>query len=67
MKQTKDYSNITVEEALEWTRTHCSMNNVRTRMKSRAVAWVLLATIVEAVDYIEYLETKLMELQNDKK
>jgi hypothetical protein len=43
------------------------MNDVRTRMKSRAVAWILVATIVEAVDYIQYLETKLMELQNDKK
>lgn len=53
----KDYSNISIEEAINWTLNNCQYNDVRKRLRSRAVAWKLLLRI-------NALETKLAQLEN---
>lgn len=42
MQNEKDYSSITLEEAILWTIKNCSHNDVCKRLRSRAVARRLL-------------------------
>ena len=53
----KDHSHISYKEAVDWTIKNCSYNDVRKRLRSRAVAWTLLHRINE-------LETKLTLLES---
>ena len=39
MKQEKDYRSITIDEAMAWVDEYCFYEDVRKRLKSRAVAW----------------------------
>lgn len=62
----KNYSNITIEEALEWTKDKCSHANVRKRMIGRASAFILANYLAEAVNHIHNLEAKIKELENGR-
>ena len=55
----KDFSKTTLDEAIDWTLKNCSMNDVRKRLRSRAVAWVLLKQI-------NNLQTELQQLKQEK-
>lgn len=51
-KQNKDYRNITLEDAVQWTVKNCMMDDVRKRLMSRAVAYVLAAQLKYASELI---------------
>lgn len=53
----KDHSNLTYNEAVDWTIKNCQYADVRKRLRSRAVAWQLLLRI-------NNLETQLAQLEN---
>lgn len=63
----KDYRTLTIEEAVQWVHEKCNLEDVRMRMKSRSVAYILTCKLSEAVQYIQHLETIIAELENDKK
>ena len=47
---TKDHSQITLVEAVEWTMQNCNFKDVRRRLKSRAVAHTLLTALHELLN-----------------
>jgi hypothetical protein len=63
----QDYRTLTLEEAVNWTKEKCLLDDVRMRMKSRSVAFILFHSLCDAVQYISHLEAKIKELENDKK
>lgn len=64
---TKDYRKLTIEEAVQWVHEKCKLDDVRMRMKSRSVAFILTCNLSEAVQYIQHLEARIAELENDQK
>ncbi len=63
----KDYRTLTLEEAVQWVHDKCKLEDVRMRMKSRSVAYILICKLSEAVQYIAVLEAKVKELENEQK
>ena len=59
----KDFSQTTLEESISWTEKNCRFADVRKRIKSRSVAWMLLKHLKEAIIYINQLEIKIKELE----
>ena len=59
----KDYSDITLEEAITWTQTNCKYEDVRKKIKSRAVVSIMYSALLEAVRYIIVLEERIKELE----
>ncbi len=58
----KDYTEMSVEEAVKTVLTQYKFDNTRKRIKSKAIAWILCNALREAVQYIENLENKIKEL-----
>lgn len=63
----KDYRTLTLEETVQWVHDNCSFDDVRKRLKSRSVAYILAYKLSEAVEYIQHLELRIKELENDQK
>jgi len=69
MKKVKveaDHRNITIHEAVAWTDKNCTLDDVRKRLRSRSVAFILLKHLRESVIYINTLENELTELRKGK-
>jgi len=64
-KQNKDYRNMGITEAVQWTRKNCMFEDVRMRIASRQVAYVLLNELANAGRYIQELEAKLKLAQGE--
>lgn len=60
----KDYTKLTVEEAVEIVDTKYHFDNTRSRIQSKAIAYILRHTLADAVQYIISLETKIKELED---
>ena len=59
----KDHKNITILEALDWTEKNCMFDDVRKRMRSRAVAYRLYEALKKAVGRIQELEQELKDVK----
>jgi len=64
---TKDYTKMTVEEAIEVVLTKYKFDNTRQRIRSKAIAWILCKALGEAVAYIQKLESKIKSLEEQIK
>lgn len=58
-KQNKDFRNMNLVQAMDWTKKNCEMEDVRKRMASRSVAWILLKNLEQIVAYTRALEAEL--------
>ena len=58
-KKDKDYRDISLQEVVDWVSKNCLMEDVRKRLKSRSVAYILACHLKEAVSYIAVLEKEL--------
>ena len=63
MKQEKDYRSITIDEAMAWVDEYCFYEDVRKRLKSRAVAWRIGTHLLIAINYVADLEKRITELE----
>ena len=59
----KNYSEMSLEDAIKVTHEKYKFKDVRTRIQSKAIAWILCQALKEAVAYIEHLENKIKELE----
>jgi hypothetical protein len=55
----KDHSNITLSEALAWVEKNCMFSDVRKRLMSRSVAYVLARELLIAGKVIDELNSQL--------
>jgi hypothetical protein len=54
---------MSLEDAIKVTHEKYKFKDVRTRIQSKAIAWILCQALKEAVAYIEHLENKIKELE----
>lgn len=62
----KDHRNMPLTEVIDWVNKNCTMDDVRKRLKSRSVAYILACHLKEAVKYISELEERIKELEGEK-
>lgn len=61
----KDYRNMTFQEAVEWVQKNVlPYDDVRKRVRSRQVAYLLYNAVADASKYAHFLEQKIKELEN---
>jgi hypothetical protein len=65
MKQQTAYRSITIDEAMEWVDKNCFHEDVRKRLKSRAVAWRIGTHLLIAINYVADLEKRIVELESE--
>jgi hypothetical protein len=63
MNKEKDYRSITIGEAMDWVAKNCVHDDVRKRLKSRAVAWRIGTHLLIAINYVADLEKRITELE----
>jgi hypothetical protein len=63
MNKEKDYRSITINEATDWVDKNCVHDEVRKRLKSRAVAWRIGTHLLIAINYVADLEKRIVELE----
>jgi uncharacterized small protein (DUF1192 family) len=63
MRKEKDYRSITIDEAMAWVDKNCFHEDVRKRLKSRAVAWRIGTHLLIAINYVADLEKRIAELE----
>ena len=63
MTEEKDYRSITIDEAMEWVDKNCVSEDARKQLKSRAVAWRIGTHLLIAINYVEDLEKRIVELE----
>lgn len=60
----KDYTKMTVAEAVNIVDTKYHFDNTRSRIQSKAIAYILRHTLTDAAQYTISLETKIKELED---
>lgn len=65
-KPERDYSNITIDQAMEWIDKQCLYEHTRKRIKSRAVAYKVGTYLLMAMNHIEELEAELKKLKGEE-
>lgn len=60
----KDFTTMTVDQAIEVVVTKYKFKDVRTRIQSKAAAWILYTALTEAAGYIHQLEQRIAKLEN---
>ena len=63
MNKEKDHRSITIDEAMAWVDKNCFHEDVRKRLKSRAVAWRIGTHLLIAINYVADLEKRIVELE----
>lgn len=58
----KDFRKMTLDQAVTWTMQTCKFDDVRKRIRSKAVAWILLKHITELAEYTKSLEAQIKVL-----
>jgi len=61
----RDYRTMTLPHVVEWVEKNCLLDDVRKRLKSRSVAYILACHLKEAVSYISHLEAELKQLKGE--
>ena len=61
----EDYRSITIDEAMAWVDEYCFHEDVRKRLKSRAVAWRIDTHLLIAINYVADLEKRIVELESE--
>tara|TARA_R110000868_G_scaffold343736_1_gene604706 strand:- start:271 stop:477 length:207 start_codon:yes stop_codon:yes gene_type:complete len=64
-KKVKDYREITIEESMQWIDHNCYLDDVRKRLKSRAVAYKVGTYLLMAMGHIEELEKEIKILKGE--
>lgn len=62
----KDYRTLSFEQVVDWVIKNCQYDDVRIRIQSRSVAWILFTKLKEATNYINTLESTIKELKGEK-
>lgn len=65
IKMQKDYTKLNVQEALEYTNKHYHFSNIRQRIRSKSIAWILARALEQAVGYIYQLENENKDLKEN--
>lgn len=57
----KDYRTMTFEQATIWVTDNCRFEDVRKRIRSRQVAWLLYTALQKLIEYCKKIENELKE------